>query len=319
MTTVLVVDDSRVDRRLVGGLLSKHPQWKIEYAADGDEALARTKDSAPDLIVTDLQMPRMDGLELVRAIRDTYPNVPVVLMTAHGSEALAIETLEQGAASYVPKSQLAEKLLDTVEEILSRAKADRNFERLIDHLNRADFTFYVELENDISLIDPLVDLVQQAITRSRLCDTTGQLRIGVAVREALLNALFHGNLEIPADQMRAIREQWCKERDTSLAEKCRRSSPYRDRSIFVDVRISSREARFVIRDEGHGFDMAAVPAGCRPSDLIPESARGLTLIRSFMDDVSFNEVGNEITMIKRKEDEEAKLNAYMRNGEELNV
>lgn len=319
MTTVLVVDDSRVDRRLVGGLLSKHPQWKIEYATDGDEALERTKDSAPDLIVTDLQMPRMDGLELVRAIRDGHPDVPVVLMTAHGSEALAVETLEQGAASYVPKSQLAEKLLDTVEEILSRAKADRNFERLIDHLNKADFTFYVELENDISLIDPLVDLVQQAITRSRLCDTTGQLRIGVAVREALLNALFHGNLEIPADQMRAIREKWCKERDTSLAEQCRQTSPYRDRSIFVDVRISAREARFVIRDEGHGFDVTAVPAVCRPSDLVPESARGLTLIRAFMDDVSFNEVGNEITMIKRKEDEEAKLSAFMENGEELNV
>jgi anti-sigma regulatory factor (Ser/Thr protein kinase) len=57
----------------------------------------------------------------------------------------------------------------------------------------------------------------------------------------------------------------------------------------------------VIRDEGHGFDVAMVPAVCRPSDLEAEQARGLALIRSFMDEVTFNEVGNEITMIKRKD------------------
>ena len=301
MTTVLVVDDSLVDRRLVGGLLGKHPQWQIEYAADGDEALELTERSAPDLIVTDLQMPRMDGLELVRAVREKWPQVPVVLMTAHGSEALAVETLEQGAASYVPKSQLADKLLDTVEDILTRARFDRNFERLMDRLNKADFTFFVELENNVSLIDPLVDLVEQAITRAHLCDTNGRLRVGVALREALLNALFHGNLEIPADQMKAVREELRSTNGAGVSEKHRSLSPYRDRRIFVDVRVSSEEARFVIRDEGHGFDVAMAPTGCRPSDLEAEQARGLALIRSFMDEVTFNEIGNEITMIKRKD------------------
>lgn len=304
MTTVLVVDDSLVDRRLVGGLLGKHPQWQIEYAADGDEALELTERSAPDLIVTDLQMPRMDGLELVRAVRDKWPQVPVVLMTAHGSEALAVETLEQGAASYVPKSQLADKLLDTVEDILARARFDRNFERLMDRLNKADFTFFVELENNVSLIDPLVDLVEQAIARAHLCDTNGRLRVGVALREALLNALFHGNLEIPADQMKAVREELRRTNGAEVSEKHRSLSPYRDRRIFVDVRVSSEEARFVIRDEGHGFDVAMVPPGCRPSDLEAEQARGLALIRSFMDEVTFNEIGNEITMIKRKDQKE---------------
>ena len=301
MKTVLVVDDSRVDRCLVGGLLGKNPQWQIEYAADGDEALELTERSTPDLIVTDLQMPRMDGLELVKAVRDRWPQVPVVLMTAYGSEALAVETLAQGAASYVPKSQLAEKLLDTVEEILARAQFDRNFERLMDHLNKADFTFFVELENDVSLIDPLVNLVEQAVARAHLCDTNGRLRIGVAVKEALLNALFHGNLEIPADQMTAVREELKKTNGARVAEKHRSLSPYRDRRIFVDVRVSSEEARFVIRDEGHGFDVAMVPPVCQPCDLEAEQARGLALIRSFMDEVVFNEIGNEITMIKRKD------------------
>ena len=108
MATVLVVDDSSADRIVVGRLLEKRPGCAVEYAADGVEALARVKTAPPDLIVTDLRMPRMDGLELVGAIRTDYPLVPVILITAYGSEMLAVEALRQGAAGYVPKSQLVE-------------------------------------------------------------------------------------------------------------------------------------------------------------------------------------------------------------------
>ena len=104
MTIVLVVDDSAVDRRLAGGLLEKESGLTVIYASDGTEALVKLDTENPDLVVTDLQMPKMNGLELVGAIRHQYPLVPVILMTAHGSEEIAIAALEQGAASYVPKS-----------------------------------------------------------------------------------------------------------------------------------------------------------------------------------------------------------------------
>ena len=63
MTTVLVTDDSAVDRRLLGELLEGRSGCTVEYATDGVEALARVQESRPDLIVTDLRMPRMDGLD----------------------------------------------------------------------------------------------------------------------------------------------------------------------------------------------------------------------------------------------------------------
>ena len=68
MPVVLVVDDSPVDRRLVGGLLGKSPNIEITYAADGEEALRAMDQAAPNLVVTDLIMPNMDGLELVAAV-----------------------------------------------------------------------------------------------------------------------------------------------------------------------------------------------------------------------------------------------------------
>ena len=109
MTRILVVDDSAVDRRLASGLLENIPHVEIEFAENGLEALEQMKIREPDLVLTDLQMPKFDGLKLVQAIGLHHSSVPVVLMTRQGSEEIAIEALKQGAASYVTKSQLADR------------------------------------------------------------------------------------------------------------------------------------------------------------------------------------------------------------------
>lgn len=302
MPKVLVVDDSKVDRRLVCEFLRNQSEWVVEDAANGVEALARMKDSVPDLILTDLNMPIMDGLELVTAMREHHPGVPVILITAYGSETLASEALKRGASSYVPKSQLADRLLGTMEEVLALARADRTYERLIGCLVRTEFTFL--LESDTALIDPLVDLIQQMVAGMEVADFTGRLRIGVALKEALLNALFHGSLEISADEMRQVQDRLLNEQEASLVEQRRSQPPYRDRKIFVDVRITEEEARFVIRDEGPGFDATEVPDPSAPGALEAEQGRGLSLMRTFMDEVVFNGAGNEVTMVKRRNGEE---------------
>ena len=304
MPTILVVDDSAVDRRLVGSLLEQRNVCTIEHAATGVEALARMKDAVPDLVVTDLTMPAMNGLELVKAVRTLYPDLPVILMTAHGSEALAIEALEQGAASYVPKDRLADKLPNTVTEVLSLARVDRSSEQLLTCLTRTEFSF--SLDNDAALIDPLVDLVQKMVAGMQLCDFAGRLQIGVALKEALLNALFHGNLEITQQQMEEHRNinyegELLQEKDLSLVEQRRSEPPYRDRRLMVDVRITANAARFVVRDEGPGFDLASIPNLGDAAMLEGQHGRGLSLMRTFMDELTFNESGNEVTLLKRRD------------------
>ncbi|HYW81202.1 MAG TPA: response regulator [Thermoguttaceae bacterium] len=305
MPTILVVDDSAVDRRLVGSLLQKRNVCTIEHAASGVEALARMKDAVPDLVVTDLTMPAMNGLELVKAVRIQYPDLPVILMTAHGSEALAIEALEQGAASYVPKSRLADKLPNTVVEVLSLARADRSSEQLLNCLTRTEFSF--SLDNDAALIDPLVDLIQKMVAGMQLCDFAGRLQIGVALKEALLNALFHGNLEITQEEMEEVEGELLQESDRSLVEQRRCETPYRDRRVAVDVRITANAARFVVRDEGPGFDIGLIPDSGDVSMLEGEHGRGLSLMRTFMDELTFNETGNEVTLLKRRDTDNDEL------------
>lgn len=299
MPTVMIVDDSAVDRRFVGGLLSRDGRFQVEFAEDGSQALARMRQSPPDVIVTDLQMPNRNGLELVTAVRMHHPDVPIILMTGHGSEELAVEALQCGASNYVPKPQLGERLLESVEEALSLVRADRTYERLISCLKRCEFDF--ELDNDAGLIDPLVDLVQQMVAGMGLTDATGRFRIGAAVKEALLNAMYRGNLEISFQQMQDTRVSLVEGKQDDVINQRRGQSPYRERKVHVAVAIDGNQARFTIRDEGPGFDPGQVPAAGQPGSLDPECGRGLVLMRAFMDDVLFVDHGNEVTLIKRRE------------------
>ena len=294
MPIVLVVDDSEVDRRLVGGLLARDIDWLVEFASNGREALELMQTTEPDVIVTDLMMPDMDGMELVTQVAVQHPNVPVILVTGQGSEDIAVEALSRGAASYVPKDQLADKLLETVEQVMALEKADRHYNRLIGCLTRAEYQF--ELDNDPALVPPLVDLLQQMLMGMQCCGTTTRMHAGVALEEALLNAMLHGNLELSPEQVQETRAHLRQGADLAAAAERRLQEPYCHRKVFVQAKITPSQAEFKIRDEGGGFDVSQLPARGDPQTLQHASGRGLVLMQNFMDDVVFNEQGNEVVM-----------------------
>ncbi len=297
MPVVLIVDDSEVDRRLVGGLLPKDLEWLIEFADNGVEALEKMRLSLPDVVITDMLMPKMDGMELVSNIRVDYPHIPVILITSHGNETLAVEALEKGATSYVPKQLLAAKLQETVEQVLAMAKADRSYSRLISCLKTTQYSF--ELDNDPALIPPLVDLLQQILAGMRCCDATGRMHAGIALEEALLNAVLAGNLEMERDQVLEARAQLRQGYVSQLVKTRRAQGPYSTRVTHVQASISLDKAVFVIRDEGRGFDVTRVPDRRDPETLEQLGGRGLVLMTNFMDEVRFNASGTEVTMVMR--------------------
>lgn len=299
MTRILVAEDSATQAVQIRGLLEEE-HYQVVVVADGRQALRRlTAGETPDLVLTDMMMPEMDGLELVKAIRVHHAGIPVILMTAQGTDALAIEALEEGAASYVPKAQLSQRLIDEIERVLHAAGVNRSYELLLGCLIRNEFAF--ELDNDVALFDPLVDLLQQMMVGMRLCDSTGRVRVGVALEHALLNALYRGNLELSSGDMQTSRELLVQGQAANLVEQRRSQTPYRDRRIHLDVQMSTDAARFVIRDEGPGFDTAKLPKLSDPGSLAQSGGRGLLLMQTFMDEVTFNDQGNEVTMVKRRE------------------
>jgi CheY-like chemotaxis protein len=292
MAKILVVDDNAVDRLLVGKLLAKGINLTADYAENGRAALEAIAKGMPDLVLTDMQMPELDGLQLVREVRRQFPLVPVILITAHGSEEIAVEALRSGAASYVPKDNLAGELVKTVESVLNLADSRRRRHHLRQRLTRMESHF--ALENDRALIPPLVAELTENLTFMGLCDETELLRVTVALGEALDNAMVRGNLEI-GPELRESDEKTYQE----LIARRHEQPPYRDRLVYVIAKESRLEAIYVIRDEGPGFDTSRLPDSRDPANLEQMTNRGLLLIHAFMDEARHNAKGNEITMVKR--------------------
>lgn len=119
---ILVVDDNADMRSYVVGLLSQH--WTVDAAGDGEEALARVKVAAPDLVLSDVMMPRMDGYALLRALRASPATrgTPVILLSARAGEESVVEGLETGADDYLLKPFSARELLTRVRALLDVAR-----------------------------------------------------------------------------------------------------------------------------------------------------------------------------------------------------
>ena len=294
MPTVLIVDDNPMDRRLAASVVEK-VGMATSYAIHGKQALEIMSQSPPDIVLTDLVMPEMDGLELVERIKDDYSTIPVILMTAHGSEEIAVKALLTGAANYVPKQNLQRDLVHTLREVLTVANVERDAQKALDCMEDANLHFVLGVDNGVH--EPLVSFLQQQLRTWKLCAGSDLIRVGTALHEAFVNAIEHGNLELDSDLRNDPEGAY-----QQLATERRSASPYRDRLVHVWAKLSGDEASITLRDEGPGFDPRSLPDPTDPENIGKISGRGLLLIRTFMDDVRFNESGNEITLVKKRTD-----------------
>jgi CheY-like chemotaxis protein/anti-sigma regulatory factor (Ser/Thr protein kinase) len=292
VTTILVVDDAPLDRRLAGSMLEGAPGIGVLYAADGREAMRAVAAHAPDVVVTDLRMPAMDGLQLVEALRASRPGLPVILMTAHGSEDIAAAALRAGAASYVPKRELAGDLLRTVQRVLALARAASPPDRVLRLIEASECRLV--LPNDLDLVAPVVTYLRSELARLGTSDAAVSMQVGVALDEAISNAVHHGNLEVSSK----LREDGIEHYLAKIEERSR-TPPFADRRVHVTAHLARDRASFTVGDEGPGFDVGSLPDPCDPENLDRSSGRGVLLVRTFMDEVRFNERGNEVTMVKR--------------------
>jgi DNA-binding NarL/FixJ family response regulator len=113
---ILVVDDHPVVRRGLKTLLGAHPGWEVvEEAADGIEAVDKSGQLTPDVVVLDLSMPRMGGLEACRLIRKNVPESEILVVTQHDSPQMMHEAGAAGARGYVVKSNISRDLVKAVE------------------------------------------------------------------------------------------------------------------------------------------------------------------------------------------------------------
>jgi len=127
---VLVIDDSHEIRKFVVQYVLEPHGFEVLEAADGAEGLRRALEEEVDLILLDLEMPKMNGFEVLDGLRDRRSEVPVILMTSHGSEAIAIEVFHKGVRDYVIKPFAPAHMLETIERALTSVRLQHEKEAL---------------------------------------------------------------------------------------------------------------------------------------------------------------------------------------------
>jgi DNA-binding response OmpR family regulator len=118
---ILVVDDERNIRNNLSMVLEVEG-YKVDTAGSGDEGLQRVKDGRYDIAFIDIQMPKMDGLEVLRSLRGLKPKMPVVMLTAYGTVPRAVEAMKLGAVDFLEKPFDPKVIKLLCQEILARQK-----------------------------------------------------------------------------------------------------------------------------------------------------------------------------------------------------
>jgi CheY-like chemotaxis protein len=127
MTTIMIVDDYIPSHRLMSFVLEQHG-YTVVTAVNGEQALRRLEQFAVDLVVTDLTMPRMDGIELVRAIRadERYATLPIIMITASPKEQDEVKAAGVGVNAFLTKPFDSDDLVGEIERLMCQLSLKRS-------------------------------------------------------------------------------------------------------------------------------------------------------------------------------------------------
>jgi len=272
--TILIADDDPDIHYLLAAALASE-DYRIEDALDGEEALSYLQANACDLVITDIRMPGLDGLQLLHKIRETRPGTRVLVMTAESTPASVISSLRDHAIGYFSKPFSLDAVADTVARALRAPPALDD----IEVLSAIPQWISLQLPCKVEIADRLITFMQEIGT-----DLAPQERedIGAAFRELLMNAIEHGG---HSDPLKTVR---------------------------VDYIRTARSMIYKIWDPGEGFSFdelrhAAVSNGPdAPFEHFEERTRlglrpggfGILLSRNLADELIYNQKGNEVMLIK---------------------
>lgn len=295
MAVILLAEDSPTHTALMKQLLVA-ASHTVHCVANGKEALEKWPEVNPELLVTDLRMPEMNGQELVETVAREHPEVPSIVVTARGSEALAVDALALGAANFVPKNSLNLLLKHVVGRTLLMAQMDRLYQSFQGRLQRPEFAF--TLTNHLSSIEPATLLVLQTLAAAGRMDPTHRVRVGTAISSALFNAICYGNLQIKDEETAVSKMLADQESGAAELEHLADQQQYRDLAVELKVSVGRDDTRILVSHDGPGRLTRMRPAPGTPESFELEQCRGLMLITSFMDDVIFHNDYSEVVMIK---------------------
>lgn len=119
MSNILIIDDEKAIRKTLSEILS-YEGYKIDEAGDGEEGLKRFKEKSYDVVLCDIKMPKLDGIEFLDKAREANPDVPVIMISGHGTIETAVEAVKKGAYDYISKPPDLNRLLITIRNAMDK-------------------------------------------------------------------------------------------------------------------------------------------------------------------------------------------------------
>jgi CheY-like chemotaxis protein len=287
---VLIVEDDKASRLFLESLLESN-NYSYKSAANGIEGLNVFDEYSPDLVLTDIQMPIMDGLELLEAIRDKKSNTIVIIITAFGTENYAIQALHLGANNYLKKPVSSQELLS----LLKKYKAIFNSKFSPDLLpgKLINRKFRMEFGTEYDKIPKIVDkvLVESALD----FEDNEKVNIELGLVELITNAIEHGNLGINYQ----LKQQALNEDNLDQLYRDRlNDAKYKDRKVIVDFFTDGEVVKWTITDEGDGFDWQLLPDPTDEEHILELSGRGVFISKFLFDSIEYSGKGNIVTATK---------------------
>jgi CheY-like chemotaxis protein len=288
---ILVVDDQDALRTLLSRLLEREGFEPIE-AGDGEQAVALFKSQLPLVVVSDIMMPKMDGLMLLMEIKRIDRGATVILMTGQGNEEMLLKALRGGATNFFKKPfnvrDLIEEIRKVVEFRIEAARSTFFSPYLVEETKR-----FVISRSD----SPYFPVINQITLQLPTIVPDGEiLNIKIGIEDMVTNALEHGNLGITFEEKsRAIEEGRLPELVAARA----RESDAAGRTVTISSRLSPLLFEITIADQGNGFDWRSLP-DVIPENLLSYNGRGIFLTKIYFDEVIYNEPGNSVTLRRKK-------------------
>ena len=223
--------------------------WSVSCVSCLEHVETHIKMSPVDAFLIDF--PSICG-DSVAGVRVTQSGVPILYLVDESEESAFHQDGVSKHQPYILYSQVAQRLKPSVVEVVGQRQAtSEEFSSMpMARENRFEF----DLDNDKSRVTPTVEMLLDSCESVGLCSTADRFRLSIALEEAIVNAIVHGNLEVSSE----LRELGDDSYEQAIAER-QQNPQYARRRVKLSCQISEQEGMFLIRDQGPGFDVSRIP------------------------------------------------------------
>jgi YesN/AraC family two-component response regulator len=287
---ILIVEDDYGSREYLLNLIQLEG-YDVRAAINGEEGLAAYKEFDPDIIISDIQMPVMDGLQMLNILRQDKSDTIFIITTAFGSEDYAIDALRLGANNYLKKPIKRKSLIGLIDKYKLIVESHKLAKTAEGKLLKKDIT--LEFRTDINHIPAIISQLISEI--NFYLDDSEITNIELGLDELITNSMEHGNMGISFEE-----KVEASNNNTMLqlyAEKLKNKKLAR-RKIKVKFKLRPKYCEWIITDEGDGFDWRLIPDPTKGAQLMELNGRGIFITHFLFDEMEYLDKGNKLRVRK---------------------